>query len=140
MSSARRWSQPSTPCSTTSSRKYSIWMRLPNRRPCMSVNAATTVSIAPDSASPVSSSSESIPAVPPGPPGRSALMCYLPPTTASALIRELPAGAGRGSTGRRLDRLLLDDTHALVELDLANRPFVALVHAEHPGEASPEQD
>ena len=50
-------------------------------------------------------------------------------------------GAGRGSAGRRrARRLLLDDAHALVELDLADRALVALVHAEHPGEAGAEQD
>src|SRR4051794_33690637 len=98
-------------------------MRLPNRRPCMSVNAATTVSIAPDSPSFLRSARDIMPRVPPGPPGRSALMGYLPPTAASALIRELPGGAGRGPTGRRR-WLLLDDAHALVELDLANRPLV----------------
>src|SRR6478735_8816030 len=111
-------------------------MRFPNRRPCMSVNAVTTVSIAPDSPSFLRSSRDSMPRVPPGPPGRSALMGYLPPTTASALIRELPAGARRGST----NRLLLDDAHALVELDLPDRALVALVHAERPGEAGPQQD
>ena len=41
--------QPSTPCSVTSSRKYSTWIRLPNSRPCMSVKAVTTVSIVPSS-------------------------------------------------------------------------------------------
>src|SRR3954454_2351910 len=111
-------------------------MRLPNRRPCMSVNAVTTVSIAPDSASLLSSSSESMPRVPPGPPGRSALMGYLPPTTASALIRELPAAAGRRSPYR----LLLGAGRALVALDLPDRAGVALVHAEHRGKAGPEQD
>src|SRR6266850_2986109 len=39
------------PWSTESSRKNSACMRLPIRRPCMSVNATTTVSIAPDSTS-----------------------------------------------------------------------------------------
>ena len=33
-------------------------------------------------------------------------------------------------------RLLFDDAHALVELDLPDRARVALVHAEHPSEAS----
>src|SRR6476469_8154444 len=61
------------PWDTTSSRKYSTWMRFPKRRPCMSVNAVTTVSIAPSFASLRRSSRESMPAAPPGPPGRVAL-------------------------------------------------------------------
>ena len=36
--------------------------------------------------------------------------------------------------------LLLDDAHALVELDLADRAGVALVHAEHPRETRAEQN
>src|SRR5918992_5660472 len=44
------------PCSSESSRKNSACMRLPISRPCMSVNATTTVSIAPDSTSARSSS------------------------------------------------------------------------------------
>src|SRR5581483_6022703 len=46
-------------------------IRLPKSRPCMSVKALTTVSIVPASASERSSSTLSIPALPPGPPGRS---------------------------------------------------------------------
>ena len=38
---------PRSPCSITSSRKYSPTIRLPNSRPCMSVKAVTTVSIVP---------------------------------------------------------------------------------------------
>src|SRR5262249_14813049 len=54
---ARRYLQPSTSCSAPiSSQKNSPWRRLPSRRPCMSVNATTTVSIAPDSTCPRSSS------------------------------------------------------------------------------------
>src|SRR4051794_25834804 len=60
------------PLSVTSSRKYSTWMRLPNSRPCMSVKAATTVSIVPAPASARRSPSVSIPTVAPGPPGRAA--------------------------------------------------------------------
>src|SRR3712207_4486560 len=58
------------PCSSASSRKYSTWIRLPNSRPCMSVNAVTTVSIVPASASSRRASSVSRPRSPPGPPGR----------------------------------------------------------------------
>src|ERR671931_2485031 len=49
------------PWSTESSRKNSACMRLPISRPCMSVNATTTVSIAPDPTSARSSSSLSTP-------------------------------------------------------------------------------
>src|SRR2546430_2217866 len=49
------------PCAITSSTKYSPWMRFPIRRPCMSVNAVTTVSIVPASISFRSSSTVSIP-------------------------------------------------------------------------------
>src|SRR4051794_3663004 len=60
------------PWLVTSSRKYSPWMRLPMSRPCMSVKAATTVSIVPSAISLSSSSGESMPRRVPGPPGRGA--------------------------------------------------------------------
>src|SRR5438094_6725780 len=60
------------PWSTTPSRKYSPWMRLPISLPCMSVNAVTIVSIVPASTSCRSSSSVSIPRTLPGPPVRGA--------------------------------------------------------------------
>src|SRR3954463_12786208 len=47
-------------------------MRLPISRPCMSVKAATTVSMVPRATSSSSSSRESIPRTVPGPPGRGA--------------------------------------------------------------------
>src|SRR3954447_24523492 len=74
-------------------------MRLPNRRPCMSVNAVTTVSIAPDSASAFNSSRDSMPLVPPGPPGRSALIAH-PPLTVSSDRRSI-----------RRDLVLLERSH-----------------------------
>src|ERR1044072_8065746 len=43
--------QPSTPVSSTTSTKYDACSRLPCSRPCMSVNAMTTVSTAPSAMS-----------------------------------------------------------------------------------------
>src|SRR5438105_11066148 len=93
-------------------------MRLPNRRPCMSVNAVTTVSIAPAFACSPSSCSESIPATTPGPPGRGALIARL-----------LRAAAERRS-GRRLRRHLgrrLDHVTELVRIDRPHRARVAVL-------------
>src|SRR3954447_2804929 len=81
-------------------------MRLPNRRPCMSVNAVTTVSIAPDSASAFNSSRDSMPLVPPGAPGRSALTDQ-PPSTASSDPRSI-----------RRDLVLLERPHRALVLVL----------------------
>src|SRR5437764_85502 len=72
-------------------------IRFPIRRPCMSVKAVTTVSIAPASASSRSSSTESIPEARPGPPGRSALI-------AASIGRHLVLLEGADRTGVAVPR------------------------------------
>src|SRR5262245_40835530 len=72
----------------------------------MSVNAATTVSTAPSAASLPRTSGESLPAVPPGPTGPSALTGY-PPSTATTNPLSI-----------RRD---------LVLLERANRPLVSVL-------------
>ena len=82
------------PWPTTSSRKYSISIRLPKRRPCMSVKAVTIVSIVPSSPPFFSSSSVSMPRVPPGPPGRGQLPCSSPLTPRTDPISSLHGEQG----------------------------------------------
>src|SRR5215207_902015 len=97
-------------------------MRLPNRRPCMSVNAVTTVSMAPPSASLLRSSRESMPAVPPGPPGRGALT---EPSLDSRATRT---------------HATLDVTRDHVLLERAHGPLVALLRRHQVPDTEDERE
>src|SRR5438105_4438566 len=93
-------------------------MRLPNSRPCMSVNAVTTVSTVPACASLSRSRIESIPATAPGPPGRGALI--------ARLLRAAAERRSGRSLGRQLGRRL-DHVAELVRVDRPHRARVAVL-------------
>src|SRR5207244_8663234 len=81
--------------------------RLPIRRPCMSVNATTTVSISPRSTSPLSSSMLSI----------ASILAVLTPSRQAALNRPHFSGAnegGRMSTSAGVERRPHDEDEALL--------------------------
>src|SRR5215211_8969694 len=112
------------PCSVTSSRKYSTWIRFPNSRPCMSVKAVTTVSILPASASLTSSSTDSIPALPPGPPGRA------PSLACSMVIVAKLLACGPSRSVRR----------DLVFLEGADRSLVLVLRGDQVPDSEDERD
>src|SRR5438105_1473957 len=117
-------------------------MRLPNNRPCMSVNAATTVSMEPAWASLRSSSSESMPSVRPGPPGRAPSVDW-PVTLVVAAMgapRGLLAAAGYGGTRGGRIRGRLDHVTELVCVDRAHRSLVSVLGAKPPPNPDDEAD
>src|SRR6266545_6076818 len=110
------------PCDAASSRKNSPSTRLPNRRPCMSVKHVRMVSMVPDSTSPRSSSSVSIPFTVPRTSG-----CIV-----SVMARLRPRSGHRAALGRRHEVLFVNRPHP---------PGVPLVGAEDPpkGDDDPDQ-
>src|SRR6201993_4228956 len=107
----------------------------------MSVNAARTVSIAPVCASLRSCSSESIPWVPPGPPGRAPSVAgvVMPILGLTVLIALLPGISGRGRGGR-CHRRGFDHVAKLVGIDRADGAVIAVLGSEPPPDPDDQPD